>query len=67
MIGWFWFLGTLVPVIGLIQAGLWPALADRWAYLPMIGLFIIIAWGLSDLLRKLHIKKSGIIFCMIII
>ena len=44
-IGWLWFLGTLVPVIGLIQVGLWPALADRWAYLPMIGLLIIATWG----------------------
>jgi len=67
MIGWFWFLGTLVPVIGLIQAGLWPALADRWAYLPMIGLFIIVVWGLSDLFRKFRIKKSGLIFCMMTI
>ncbi len=41
--GWLWYLGTLVPVSGLIQAGLWPATADRWAYVPLIGLFIMIA------------------------
>lgn len=67
MIGWFWFLGTLVPVIGLIQVGLWPALADRWAYLPMIGLFIMVVWGLSDLLMRFRIKKSALKFLMIII
>jgi protein O-mannosyl-transferase len=46
--GWFWFLGTLVPVIGLVQVGN-QALADRYTYIPLIGLFIIIAWGISDL------------------
>ncbi|MBC2695325.1 MAG: hypothetical protein HF982_08645, partial [Desulfobacteraceae bacterium] len=35
--GWLWFLGTLIPVIGLKQAGLWPAMADRWAYVPFVG------------------------------
>jgi len=48
-VGWLWYLGTLIPVIGLIQAGVWPALADRWTYVPLIGLFIIIAWGVPDL------------------
>jgi tetratricopeptide (TPR) repeat protein len=50
--GWFWYLGTLVPVIGLIQVG-GQALADRYTYIPLTGLFIIIAWGLPDLLAKL--------------
>jgi len=50
--GWLWFLGTLIPVIGLKQAGLWPAMADRWAYVPLVGIFIILAWGGSDLLKK---------------
>jgi Tfp pilus assembly protein PilF len=45
IVAWLWFLGTLVPVSGIIQVGLWPALADRWAYVPSIGLFIIIVWG----------------------
>jgi tetratricopeptide (TPR) repeat protein len=47
-VGWFWYVGTLVPVIGLVQAGLWPAMADRWAYLPLIGLFIAIVWGIAE-------------------
>jgi Tfp pilus assembly protein PilF len=44
--GWLWFLGTLVPVIGLVQSGLQPAIADRYAYFSFIGLFIIICWGI---------------------
>lgn len=47
-VGWFWFLGTLVPVIGLVQAGD-QAMADRYAYLTLIGLFIIVAWSICDL------------------
>ena len=47
-VGWFWYLGTLVPAIGLVQAGV-QSMADRYTYLPGIGLFIIVAWGLNDL------------------
>jgi protein O-mannosyl-transferase len=49
--GWFWYLGTLIPVIGLVQVGS-HAMADRYSYITLTGLFIIIAWGLPDLLRK---------------
>jgi tetratricopeptide (TPR) repeat protein len=49
-VGWFWFLGTLVPVIGLIQVGA-QSMADRYAYLPSIGIFIAVSWGAWDLLR----------------
>mgnify|MGYP001366379728 CR=1 FL=1 len=48
-VGWFWYLGTLVPVIGLAQAGV-QALADRYTYIPLTGLFIIVAWSLPELL-----------------
>jgi len=48
-VGWFWFLGTLVPVIGLVQVGV-QAMADRYTYLPSIGIFILAVWGISDLL-----------------
>jgi tetratricopeptide (TPR) repeat protein len=57
-VGWFWFIGTLIPVSGLVQAGLWPAMADRWAYVPLIGLFIAVAWGGAQIVsrwRPLHI------------
>ena len=51
LVGWLWFLVTLAPVIGLIQAGL-QARADRYMYLPMIGLAIMIAWGGAELLHS---------------
>ncbi len=50
LVGWLWFLGTFIPKIGLVQGGLWPALADRWAYFPAIGLFISLVWWLGDFL-----------------
>jgi tetratricopeptide (TPR) repeat protein len=50
IVGWFWYLGTLVPVIGLVQVAT-QAIADRYAYIPSIGLFIVIAWGVGDLTR----------------
>jgi len=46
-VGWFWYLGTLVPVIGLVQVGA-QAMADRYTYIPLIGLFIMIAWSVPD-------------------
>ena len=55
-VGWFWYLGTLVPVIGLVQVGS-QAMADRYTYIPLIGLFIIIAWGIPDLLKHWQYKK----------
>ena len=54
-VGWFWFLGTLVPMIGLVQVGA-AAMADRYAYLPFIGLFIMLAWGLPEWSRQRHLK-----------
>jgi Tfp pilus assembly protein PilF len=56
LVGWLWFLGVLVPVIGLVQVGA-QAMADRYAYLSFIGLFIIIAWGVPELLSKLPNRK----------
>ena len=47
-VGWFWYLGTLVPVIGIVQVGI-QGLADRYTYIPLIGLLIIVAWGVSAL------------------
>jgi protein O-mannosyl-transferase len=52
IIGWLWFLGTLVPVLGLVQAGLWPAMADRFAYVPLIGLFVVFAWGVPQICQN---------------
>jgi Flp pilus assembly protein TadD len=47
--GWMWFLGTLVPVIGLVQVG-GQAMADRYTYIPLVGLFLMVVWGTWDLL-----------------
>ena len=47
-VGWLWYLGTLVPVIGLVQVGK-QSMADRYTYIPLIGLFLAIAWGVADL------------------
>ncbi|MDY6791270.1 MAG: tetratricopeptide repeat protein [Thermodesulfobacteriota bacterium] len=65
--GWFWYIGVLLPNTGLIQAGLWPAMADRWTYLPFIGIFIIIVWGVADLKVRWDLKKSHIITAAIAI
>ena len=50
LVGWLWYLGTLVPVIGLVHVGR-HAMADRYTYLPLIGPFVIIAWGAPKLIR----------------
>ncbi|MFC1857527.1 tetratricopeptide repeat protein [Thermodesulfobacteriota bacterium] len=51
LVGWLWYLGTMVPVIGLVQVGA-QAMADRYAYIPFIGLFIIISWGISEIAAR---------------
>ena len=48
--GWFWYVGTLVPVIGLVQVGA-QGMADRYTYIPLIGIFIAVSWGLAALAR----------------
>ncbi len=52
LVGWLWFLGTLVPVIGLVQVGD-AAMADRYAYIPLIGIFVMIAFGAADYAESL--------------
>jgi tetratricopeptide (TPR) repeat protein len=48
-VGWFWFVGTLIPVIGIVQAGV-QSMADRYMYIPSIGLFVLVVWSVNDLL-----------------
>lgn len=55
-VGWFWYLGTLVPVIGVVQVGI-QARADRYTYIPLVGMFIIIAWGIPDVLRRWRLAR----------
>ena len=51
LFGWLWYIGTLFPVSGIVQVGA-QARADRYTYIPLIGLFILIIWGVSDLAKK---------------
>ncbi|MGA2278999.1 MAG: tetratricopeptide repeat protein [Verrucomicrobiota bacterium] len=50
LVGWFWFLGMLIPTIGLVQVGS-QSMADRYMYIPSVGLFIMVAWGVDDFLN----------------
>ena len=68
--GWLWYLGMLVPMIGLVQVGEF-AHADRYTYLSQIGLYIALAWGAADLCRSLrllpriaHGIAAGAIWCI---
>jgi tetratricopeptide (TPR) repeat protein len=65
VMGWLWFLGTLIPAIGLVQVGS-QSMADRYTYIPGIGLFILIVWGLNDLFnvwpeRRKFIHLAGVV------
>jgi tetratricopeptide (TPR) repeat protein len=51
LVGWFWFLGTLVPVIGLVQVGS-QSMADRYTYIPLIGMFVLLVWGFADVVQR---------------
>jgi len=55
--GWFWFLGTLVPMIGLVQVGV-QAMADRYAYIPLLGIFVIVCWGAADLIELWRVPTA---------
>jgi tetratricopeptide (TPR) repeat protein len=59
LVGWLWYLGTLVPVIGIVQVGL-QARADRYMYLPLIGLSILVAWVSADLLGRRRIGRLAL-------
>jgi protein O-mannosyl-transferase len=57
-VGWLWFLGMLVPVIGLVQVG-GQAMADRYTYAPGIGIFLIFAWAGADLAQRWHARRAA--------
>ncbi len=56
-VGWLWFLGTMVPMIGLMQVGR-QAMADRYAYLPLLGVFIMVCWGVADWAQARHLPAA---------
>jgi Flp pilus assembly protein TadD len=60
-VGWFWFVGTLVPVIGLVQVGI-QSMADRYTYVPLIGLFIVLVWSLGAVCARWRAPGPWIIF-----
>jgi Flp pilus assembly protein TadD len=64
--GWFWFAGTLVPAIGLVQVG-GAAMADRYSYLPLIGVFIVLVWGVGAVCASWRVPGPLIIFLAAII
>jgi predicted negative regulator of RcsB-dependent stress response len=69
-VGWFWYLGMLVPVIGLVQVGE-QSHADRYTYLSQIGLYLIVAWGWADVsrrwLQRRWIVAAGGLVCLIVL
>ena len=72
LVGWLWYLGTLVPVIGIVQAGS-QSMADRYTYIPLVGIFLMIVWGLGDVFAKWHYREyfqkilTTIVFIILII
>jgi protein O-mannosyl-transferase len=60
LVGWLWFLGTLVPMIGLVQVGV-QAMADRYAYLPLVGCFLMVSWGVADSVQELRVPSRLVI------
>ena len=64
--GWLWYIVTLIPVIGLVQVGL-QAMADRYTYMPLIGLFVMVVWGASALPIKWHDRKVYVTLAGIIL
>ena len=59
VVGWLWFIGTMVPVIGLVQVGS-QSMADRYMYIPCIGLNIILTWGVCDLAKRLPGRQTAL-------
>jgi tetratricopeptide (TPR) repeat protein len=59
-VGWIWFIATLIPVIGLIQVGV-QSMADRYTYIPSVGLFIMAFWGIPDLLAGFTCRRAILI------
>lgn len=72
IVGWLWYLGTLLPVIGIVQVGR-QAMADRFTYIPLIGLLIIFSWGASELMaawrygRTVLVASAGVLFLTLMV
>ena len=66
LVGLFWYFVTLVPVIGLVQVTN-QAMADRYTYIPLIGIFIVVVWGIPDILKKWHYRKTFLFVSTVVI
>jgi tetratricopeptide (TPR) repeat protein len=64
--GWFWYLGMLVPVIGLVQVGM-QSMADRYTYLPLIGVFIALVWGVGEYVASVRLPMAIVAFVTVAI
>jgi protein O-mannosyl-transferase len=60
LVGWLWYLGTLVPVVGIVQVGT-QAMADRYTYVPLVGIFIALVWGMAALARRLRLTRPVLV------
>ena len=65
-VGWFWFAGTLVPTIGLVQVGA-QSMADRYTYLPLIGIFIILSWGIAEVQARWRLPRRGMVLLAVVL
>jgi protein O-mannosyl-transferase len=64
--GWFWFAGMLVPVIGLVQAGV-AAMADRYAYLPLIGILIVVVWSAGEIAARFQMSRIAVVLITMVV
>jgi Flp pilus assembly protein TadD len=60
LVGWLWFCGMLVPVIGLVQMGIQQAMADRYTYIPSLGVLVLAVWGVYELTKSWHYRVVGL-------
>ncbi len=67
LFGWLWYLVTLLPATGLVQSGPWPAMADHFVYLPMIGLLAAIAWAIPKIPENKALRRTGCLTILVII
>jgi len=66
LVGWLWFLGTMLPVIGLVQVGV-QSMADRYTYIPLLGVFWIIVWGADDFTARWRLRGRVVTFATLLI
>ena len=64
--GWLWYLITFLPVIGFVRIGQ-HAMADRYTYIPLVGLFVVVVWGIEDLAKRLHTGRAVLAGLMIVV